>query len=186
MSLLEDERAVWYLNRGSGLTCLVLLTLVMALGVLTRRSCPLPGVPRFVAAGLHRSASLLAVALLGVHVVTAVLDPFALTSLVDVVVPFRAGYRPLWLGVGTLSLDLVAALVVTSLLRHRMSDRVWRTVHLAAYACWPLALVHGLGAGTDARRPWSLLVSAGCAVAVALAVLWRVTGPAFRSDQVLS
>lgn len=175
------DQALWYLSRGTGLTSLVLLTLVLALGVLTRRSRPLPGLPRFVTAGLHRNTSLLALALLAVHITTAVLDPYALTGVVGVVVPFSGGYRPLWVGLGTLAFDLVLALSATSLLRGRLSDRAWRAVHAAAYGCWPLALAHGLGSGTDAGRPWSLAVTVLCVLTAVSVVLWRLTSPAFAT-----
>lgn len=73
--------------------------------------------------------------------------------------PFAGNYRPLWQGLGTVALDLMAAIVVTSLLRHRLGARVWRAVHWLTYLCWPMALPHGLGTGSDralahrARRP---------------------------------
>ncbi|MCW2621801.1 MAG: putative integral rane protein [Frankiales bacterium] len=174
---------LWYLNRATGIVTMVLLSLVVALGVLTRRSVPLPGLPRFVTAGLHRNAALIAVGLLAVHIGTAVADPYALLRLVDVVVPFGGGYRPFWVGLGTLTLDLLAVLVVTSLVRHRLSDRTWRAVHLSAYAFWPLALAHGLGSGTDAGRTWSLATTAVCVLAVVGAAVWRLTSPGFRSPQ---
>lgn len=176
-----DGKALWYVNRGTGLTLLVLLSLVLVLGILARRNVPLRGVPRFLAAGLHRNASLLALVLLGVHVGTAVADPYAMTRLADLVLPFRAGYRPLWVGLGTLSLDIMLALGATSLLRDRLSDRVWRRVHWSAYACWPLAVVHGLGSGTDAFRPWSLGVTAGCVAGVAASIWWRTGSAGFRA-----
>lgn len=171
------NKALWYLSRGTGLTALVVLTLVVVLGVLTRYSRPLPQLPRFVTAGLHRNTSLLAVALLTVHVVSAVLDPYSLTGFVGIVVPFTGGYRPLWVGLGTLAVDLLIALTVTSLLRSRLPDRVWRAVHWTAYVCWPVAVVHGLGSGTDAGRSWSLALTAACVVAGGAAVLWRATSP---------
>ena len=179
-------KALWYLSRGTGLTSLVLLTLVLLLGVLTRNARPLPGLPRFVTAGLHRNVSLLAVAFLAVHIGTAVADPYAMTGLVDVVVPFHAGYRPLWVGLGTLALDLLLALVATSLLRHRLPTRLWRTVHWAAYACWPLALLHGIRSGTDSGTGWDLALVTACAAAVGGAVWWRSTSSSFRNAQVVS
>ncbi|MGN6244368.1 MAG: ferric reductase-like transmembrane domain-containing protein [Motilibacteraceae bacterium] len=178
--------AVWYLSRGTGVTSLVLLTLVLVLGILTRSAKPLPGLPRFVTAGLHRNVSLLAVAFLALHIGTAVVDPYAMTGLVDVVVPFRAGYRPLWVGLGTLALDLLVALVVTSLLRHRLPHRLWRSVHWAAYGCWPLAVLHAIRSGTDAGAQWNVVLVTACAAAVGLAVGWRGTSSSFRNAQVVS
>ncbi len=183
---MTGDQALWFLSRGTGLTAMVLLTLVLALGVLTRSGRPLPGLPRFVTAGLHRNAALLAVALLAVHVVTAVLDPYALTGVVGIVVPFTGAYRPLFVGLGTLALDLLIALTVTSMLRERLPDRVWRAVHWSAYACWPLALAHGLGSGTDAFRTWSLAVTAGCVAVATFAVVWRLRAADFHGPVLVS
>jgi methionine sulfoxide reductase heme-binding subunit len=165
--------ALWYAARGTGVMNLLLLTVVVALGIATRSGRPLPGLPRFAVAGVHRSASLLAVALLVVHVTTLLFDPYAQLRLLDVVVPFAGSYRPLWLGLGTAACDLLLALVATSLLRHRLGLRAWRAVHWVAYAAWPLALLHGLGTGTDAGTGWLRGLAAACALTVVAALAWR-------------
>jgi sulfoxide reductase heme-binding subunit YedZ len=164
--------ALWFLSRGTGVVVLVLLTVVVVLGVLSRRGTG-PGRHTFVLTAVHRNASLLAVVLLGVHIVTAVLDPYAPIRLVDAVVPFTSAYRPLWLGLGALAFDLIVALTVTSLLRVRLGLRWWRAIHWLAYLAWPVALVHGLGTGSDTRRLWNLLVVGSCLVAVVAATLAR-------------
>jgi methionine sulfoxide reductase heme-binding subunit len=64
--------------------------------------------------------------------------------------------------------------VITSLLRSRLSQRNWRAVHWLAYLSWPVALWHGLGTGTDTRLSWLLALDAACLVAVAAAVCWRL------------
>ena len=165
--------ALWYLGRGTGVISLMLLTLVVALGIVTRSGRPLPGLPRFTLGALHRNAAMLAVVLLAGHVTTLLFDPYAQLKLADLVLPFRAAYRPLWLGLGTLGLDLILALVVTSLARHRLGVRAWRAVHWLAYAAWPLALVHALGTGTDVGQTWLRLIAAACAGVVLLLVGWR-------------
>lgn len=164
---------LWFLSRGSGVVVLVLLTVVVVLGVVTRRGTGARGLT-FVAGAVHRNASLLAVALLAVHVGTAVLDPYAPIRWLDAVVPFGSAYRPLWLGLGALALDLLVALVLTSLLRQRLGLRRWRLVHWTAYLAWPVAVVHGAGTGSDATTWWSLALTAACAVAVAMAVVLRI------------
>ena len=108
------------------------------------------------------------------HVLTAVVDTFAPIRLVDAVVPFVSAYRPLWVGLGALALDLLLAIAVTSVMRHRIGFRGWRTVHWLSYACWPVALVHGLGAGTDASLGWMVVLSLACVAAVVAALVWRV------------
>ena len=153
---------------------LVLLTLSVALGFAEVVRLASPAWPRFVIAALHRNASLLAVAFLGVHIATAVADSFAPIRLVDVFVPFVSSYRPLWLGLGTVAFDLMLALVITSLLRERIGYGVWRAVHWASYAAWPVALLHGLGTGSDTRVRWAVIVNVMCLVVVLAAVLSRV------------
>jgi sulfoxide reductase heme-binding subunit YedZ len=130
--------------------------------------------PRFVWDAVHRNASLLAVAFVVVHIVTSVLDGFAPISLVDTVIPFGSSYRPIWLGFGAVAFDLLVAVAATSLVRRRLGYQTWRAVHWAAYASWPVALIHGLGTGSDTKSGWMLLVVAGVVIAVIVAVVARV------------
>jgi predicted ferric reductase len=171
---------LWYLNRATGVVCLVLFTAVMLLGVAVHLRTRLPGLPRFGTVTLHRSVSLIAVAFLGVHIVSAVADSYVSIGLTDVLVPFVGDYQPLWLGLGTVSLDLLIAVVATSLLRARLGHRAWRAVHWLAYASWPLAVVHGLGIGTDLADGWLLWLGIGCVAAVAAALVLRVVLPPRR------
>jgi hypothetical protein len=95
---------------------------------------------------------------------------------VDLVVPFGSAYRPLWIGFGALAFDLLLALVITSLARGRLGYRAWRAVHWFAYACWPVALLHGLGSGSDIRGGFAFVLSLACAAAVAMAIVARLLG----------
>lgn len=166
--------AYWYLTRASGTVALILLTLSVVLGVLDVEQYSSPRVPRFVVDGVHRTASLLAVVFLIVHILTSALDSFASIPLIDAIVPFAGTYRPFWLGLGAASFDLVLAIVVTSLVRRRLGYRAWRFTHWLAYASWPIALLHGLGTGSDVKTTWMLVVSGVCLIAVLLAVWMRV------------
>jgi sulfoxide reductase heme-binding subunit YedZ len=177
---------VWYLMRGSGVVSLLLLTLVSALGMATVSRWSPGRVPRFVTLGLHRNISLLAVVFLAIHVLTAVIDPDAYVRAVAVVVPAPQERYGLWLGLAAVAFDLVAALVVTSVLRERIAPRVWRAVHYAAYLAWPVALLHGAGMGTDAGSVWMLAVDATCIAVFATAVALRLLKAPSRSSKYLS
>jgi sulfoxide reductase heme-binding subunit YedZ len=165
---------LWYLNRASGLVLLVALTFAVVLGQLSTRRSAGARVPRFMTMQLHRNVSLLASALIALHVVTAVGDGYVDIAVLDAVVPFRSPYRPVWLGLGTLALDLVLAVLVTTLLRHRLPRPVWRATHWVSYAAWPTAVLHGLGTGTDTRTPATLLLTFGCIGAVVIGSLLRL------------
>jgi sulfoxide reductase heme-binding subunit YedZ len=123
---------------------------------------------------VHRTASLLALAFLALHIATAVLDSFAPISLWDAVIPFAGAYRPLWLGLGATAFDLLLAVSVTSGLRGRIGHRAWRLVHWLAYAVWPVAVLHGLGTGSDATQGWMEAIYVGCGAAVTIALLTRI------------
>ena len=126
-----------------------------------------PGWPRFLTAELHRHLALLSIVFVGIHIVTAILDPFAKLGVVAAIVPFASSYRPLAVALGVISVDLLIAVIVTSLLRDRSASRLWRAVHWLAYAAWPLAVLHSLTAGSDAFAPWMLAIDGLCVVAVA-------------------
>ena len=166
--------AYWYLTRSTGAVALLLLTGAVALGVLDVRRFSTPQWPRFVLDTLHRNVSLLAMAFVGVHIVTSVLDSFAPISIVDSVIPFPGSYRPFWLGLGALSFDLLLAVTITSLLRRRFGYGAWRAIHWLTYASWPIALLHGVGTGSDVKSTWLLLLSVLCLLVVLGAVVARV------------
>jgi methionine sulfoxide reductase heme-binding subunit len=126
---ITSSTALWYASRATGVVALVLLTAVVLLGILVHRNGRLPGLPRFAATSLDRSLSLLAVAFVAVHVATAIADPYVTIGIAAAVIPFTSPYKPLWLGLGALSRDIIIALVVTSLARARIGRRTWRAVH---------------------------------------------------------
>jgi predicted ferric reductase len=164
----------WFVTRGSGAVALLMLTASFVLGIPTVLSSGSRMAPRLVVQQLHRNISLLVVVFLTLHVATSVLDAFVDIRWIDVVVPFVSHYKAWWLGLGAIAVDLLLAVIVTSLLRTRLSYRAWRTVHLASYACWPIAFVHSLGVGTDRGQTWSIWLSVGCLAAVVIATTWRV------------
>jgi methionine sulfoxide reductase heme-binding subunit len=175
MTGITHTTALWYASRATGVVTLLLLTAVLLLGILVNRQGRLPGLPSFAVTGLHRNISLLAVAFLAIHVITAIVDPYVTIGLAAAVLPFVASYKPFWLGLGAISLDLIAALILTSLARARLSRRVWRSIHWLAYAVWPLAVVHSLGSSSDARSGLVLGMLTGCVLAVAFALAWRLS-----------
>lgn len=174
--------AYWYLARGTGVVSLLLLTASVVLGVLgSVRFSAGPRWPRFAIDTLHRDASLLVLVVLAAHIITSVLDSFAPISLANSVIPFTGSYRPLWLGLGALSFDLLVALVITSLVRRRLGYRAWKAIHWLAYASWPVAVLHGLGTGSDTKLWWMLTITVLCVAAVLVAVWVRIarSDPAF-------
>jgi methionine sulfoxide reductase heme-binding subunit len=168
-----NTTALWYLTRGSGIVSLLLLTLAVIAGLATGRRWSSPRWPRFVVEGLHRNISLLSTIFLVVHIGSAVLDSYVSISWLNAFIPFGGTYKPLWLGLGALALDAFLAVAVTSLVRARLGYKTWRAVHWLAYGCWGLAMVHGLGIGSDRSQTWMLALDAIAITAVAATAIWR-------------
>jgi sulfoxide reductase heme-binding subunit YedZ len=165
---------LWFVARATGLVSLLLLTAVVVLGIVTTGRWSSHLWPRSLFAEIHRNLSLLSTAFVGLHIAASILDPFAHIQIRDAVVPFGATYRPIWLGLGVITIELAAAMIVTSLTRQFIGRPIWRAIHWTSYALWPLALLHSLGTGSDSRAWWALGIEAGCTAAVAAALFHRV------------
>jgi sulfoxide reductase heme-binding subunit YedZ len=165
---------LWYVSRGSGLILLALFSVVVVLGIATRTGSAPRTWHRFTVAELHRTLSLFAVALLTLHVVTAIADPYVSIGWWATIIPFVSHYKAAALGLGTLAVDFGAAVILTSLFRHRLGYRSWRAVHWLAYLAWPVAFVHSLRAGNDLGIAWVYGVEWGSAALVATAIVARL------------
>lgn len=173
-----SDTLLWYTTRGAGAVSLVLLSGVVVLGILSALRVQTSGWPRFLTAGLHRNLALMTLVFLALHIVTAVVDPFTHLGWLTAVVPFSSYYRTIWLGLGTVAFELLVAIVVTSLARPLIGQAAWRLVHWLTYASWPIAVIHGLGTGTDVWSAWSLVLTALCVGAVVAAIGYRLmAGP---------
>jgi sulfoxide reductase heme-binding subunit YedZ len=176
IAALASTQGLWFLSRGSGLVLLALFSAIIALGVAVANGSAPRRWPRFSVVELHRTLSLFGIALLALHVLTALLDPFVTIGWAATLVPFVSPYRTAAIAAGTLAVDLAGAVLVTSLLRRRLGFRAWRAVHWLAYLAWPLAFAHSLTAGNDLGIWWVGLIEWGCAALVGTAVLARVLG----------
>ena len=157
----HGSTALWYLTRATGLVSLILLSATVVLGTVASVGWTTSRWPRFLSQSVHRNLSLFCLALIGIHIVSTVGDGYVPIGFADAVIPFRSPYRPIWVGLGALAFDMLLAVALTSALRRRIGVAAWRGVHWLAYACWPIAAVHGLGSGSDARLPGATLVFVG-------------------------
>jgi predicted ferric reductase len=166
------NEALWFVSRATGVVSVAMLTVVVVLGLVTASRRPPRGIRSAVVMGLHRSLSLGACVFLAVHVATAVVETYVSIDWVSAFVPFTSGYERAWVGLGTIAVDLAAAIIITSLLRHRLPERMWTAVHVTAFLFWPIAIVHGVAMGTS-DEPILRGISIGCGLAGAAALGWR-------------
>jgi len=178
----------WLASRSSGIVAIVLVTVAVLLGLtLGGRLIRRPGMARVVKA-VHEQTALAGLIAIAVHGVTLLGDPWLRPGLTGIAVPFTTGYRPAFTGLGVVAGELAAILGLTYYARRRLSPRRWRTAHRLTPLVYVLALVHALGAGTDAASGWLRVPLLASAVPVAVLFAARLAAarrrPAARAAAV--
>lgn len=168
-----NAEALWYVSRATGVVSALLFTAVMVLGVVVSAQGTRRADTAAVVVLLHRWLTMVSVCFLVLHVATAVLDTYVPIPLTSILVPFVGSYHPLWLGLGTVSTDLMVAIIVTAFARRRLPEVVFRAVHWLAYLSWPVAMMHSIALGSSDQRGLTA-VSLVCLAVGGAAVTWRL------------
>lgn len=150
-AVVNNTKFLWYTSRATGVIALILLGTVVTLGILTASKSTPIGIGKFIGPDLHRRLSISTLVFLVAHIVSAILDPFVTVGLGASLIPFAAKYRPLWVGLGTVSFDLLLVIVATSVVRHRFNHGIWKKIHYLSWVVVTLVLFHALGTGSDAH-----------------------------------
>ena len=177
---VTSSPAIWYAARASGVAAYVVLSIVVSVGLTLGGKAQSKRWPRFAVEDVHRFGGLLVGSLLVVHVGAIALDSFLPFSVVQLVVPFTARYRPLWTGLGIFAAELLFALAITNHYRKRMPHRLWRLAHYANFVVWTLASVHGIFSGTDRSATWLAVLYGACIAVVLALIAWRIGGGGLR------
>jgi len=128
---------------------------------------------------VHRSAAVLGLALIAIHVSTIVLDRKAHVGVAAVFVPFASAYRPGSVALGSIAAYTFALVAALGLARGRMAASrnaviAWRALHCLSYGAWAVAVLHGFNAGTDRSVGWVRLLTIGCVAIVVASVAARL------------
>ncbi|HEY2795241.1 MAG TPA: hypothetical protein VGJ28_22965 [Micromonosporaceae bacterium] len=178
----------------AGVFSLVALSLTVMVGLLATDRLVLAVRHRVLMQSVHRALATAAMVFLVVHIVTKVAAGHA--GVLDVVVPFLNHHRTVYIGLGTIAGYLMTAITVSGILRARFAGTsrpwLWRTLHASAYACWPIALLHGLNAGRAAKS-WVtvsyvlLVILTGIALLIRLWASWsrHLAAPRTRTSAIL-
>jgi methionine sulfoxide reductase heme-binding subunit len=183
---VSSNPAFWYATRASGIAAYVILSVVVCIGISMGGKAQSARWPRFSVEDIHRFGGLLVGALIAIHVVTIAVDSFLPFSVVNLVVPFTASYRPLWTGLGIAAAEILLALAITNHYRKRIPYSIWRKAHYANFAVWTLASAHGVMSGTD-RGVWWLAIIYGFSIAAVVSLLvWRFGGKSLSGGWVVA
>jgi ferredoxin-NADP reductase/DMSO/TMAO reductase YedYZ heme-binding membrane subunit len=163
-----DEKLWWYLARAGGLTAWWLLCVAVLWGLLLSTRVLGDRTPPAWLLDLHRMLGGLAVVFTTLHLVGLYLDTWSGFTLAQLFVPLESEYRPTAVAWGIVGLYLLVAIEVSSLLRRRIPDGLWRWVHRTAFVVFLLATLHVFTAGSDASNRWIQ----GTAIAVGAAFVF--------------
>ena len=170
---MRTDPTFWLLARAAGLAAYVLLTSAVLAGLVLAGRPPRRLSPPSVLE-LHRTLTWLALGAVGLHGAALALDPTVHLSLVQLLVPGAAPYRPLATAAGVLAAELALLVAVSFRLRRRIGVRAWRRLHYATFAVFAAATLHGLLAGSDSARPWALPLYGVATGAVSAALAARI------------
>src|SRR5215472_8660070 len=155
----------WYVARAAGLVSWGLLTAATMWGLaLSTKIFGKRPRPNWLL-DLHRMLGGLALVFVGVHVGAILLDTYVHFGVASVIVPFASSWRPVAVAWGVVALYLLLAVELTSLLRSRLPNAIWRGVHYTTFVLFVTATIHGLSAGTDTTREIAVLVAGGAGLA---------------------
>jgi methionine sulfoxide reductase heme-binding subunit len=164
----------WITSRAAGGAALLLASASVAVGLMMssrRRN----GNKRDWRA-IHEALSLTTLAMVALHGLSLFGDAYLDPGLAGIAVPFAAGYRPLWTGIGIIAGYGLAILGISYYLRDRIGAARWRRLHRLTAIFWLLAIGHTIGAGSDAGQIWFLTASGALVVPAALLLTLRWLG----------
>ncbi len=181
---MNSQQTTWYVTRAAGMMAYLLLWLSTAWGL---------AVPSRILDGLlhgsftfdfHQFVSLLAIAFLGVHMGVLLIDQYAPFSLTQLIFPFTSDYRPLWVGIGTVSMYMIALVTITFYLRNRIGMKIFRAIHVLSLLGFVGAALHGLMSGTDSPLPMVQVMYAGTFLSVVFLMAYWLIGVATKKRRV--
>jgi sulfoxide reductase heme-binding subunit YedZ len=144
----------WLVSRASGVVALMLISLSVLMGLaMASKALHRPGLKRTVVK-LHEHVALTALLAIGVHGLSLLGDHWLKPGWGGITVPFAMGYRPQYTGLGIIGGYLAVLLGPSFYFRRRIGARTWRQLHRLTTLVWLLTVVHTIGAGSDARKPW--------------------------------
>jgi DMSO/TMAO reductase YedYZ heme-binding membrane subunit len=144
---------LWLTSRTAALAAFFVIAAALMTGQALRTFVLAGWVGRREVVALHGFLTVCWAPLVGLHVLTGMLDPVSRLTLPDVIVPFRVPYAALPIGLGTLGFDVLLIVGVTSYLRKRMAAATWRWLHRTSYLMFGLMFLHVVLSGSDLGRP---------------------------------
>ncbi len=129
---------------------------------------------RPVSLNLHQDLAAIGLGLGGVHAALLGLDPTIGFSAWDIFIPFASPYRPLWVGLGQLTLWVMVVVVASFYMKRWIGQRAWRLLHFVTFLAFAGATAHGITAGSDTGSAWAWWTYVGVTALVLFLFVYRL------------
>lgn len=169
--MIAGEHLFWITSRAAGGAALLLASAAVAVGLMM--GSKRPGANKRDLRAIHEALSLTTLAMVALHGLALLGDSYLNPGLTGIAIPFVGTYRPLWTGLGIVAGYGLAALGLTYYKRDRVGAARWRKLHRLTALFWLLAIVHTIGAGSDAAQLWFLLAAGLLVIPAALLLVLR-------------
>ncbi len=169
--MIASEHIWWITSRAAGGAALLLASAAVAVGLMI--SAKRPAASKNDLRAIHEALSLSTLAFVALHGLSLLGDAYLHPGVTGIAVPFAISYRPLWTGLGIVAGYGLAALGLSYYARDKIGTARWRKLHRVTALFWVMAIVHTIGAGTDATQPWFLLLAGLVVVPAAALVVLR-------------
>ncbi len=173
----NSVQVMWYFTRSAGIIAYLLLWFSVVWGLVLPSKIFDRWLPRAASYDFHQFISLLSIGFILLHIIVLMLDQYLPFTLAQVLFPFISPYRPVWVGIGVLSLYLIALVTITFYMRSRIGKKAFRSIHLFSLLAYLGSTVHGFFSGTDSSLPATQVMYLGTFLTVVfLTVYWLVMG----------
>ncbi len=179
----SSVQALWYVTRAAGIMAYLLLWLSTVWGLAVSSKLFDPLLQRFFTYDMHQFISLLALGFIALHIVVLLADRYLPFSIAQVLVPFIAPYRPVWVGIGIIGFYLTLLVSATFYIRQHIGYKTFHLIHYASLIAYITALIHGLQAGTDSPLPAVQIIYAVTALVVVFLFVYRMIMAMFPSRE---
>lgn len=177
MFAANTTHTTWYITRAAGWIAYFLLwfSMVWGLAIPTKFFEKILS-PTF-AVDFHEYLSLLSIGFIILHVSVLMIDQYLPFTLVQILIPFMATYRPLWVGLGVIGFYLSALVTITFYLRKKIGQKRFKSIHTLSLAAYLGVILHAFFSGSDSSLAVAQMIYLfSFLVVVFMTAYWLVRG----------
>lgn len=172
--LAGETTSFWYLSRSAGFVAYLLLWGSVVWGLLLSSKIDQGRLRPPALLDAHQFLSNVALGFAFFHGLVLVGDRYLSFPLQAVLVPFASRYETLLVAAGQLGLWLSLLLSVSFLVRKKIGQRAWRSLHYTSFLAYFLVLAHAVWLGSDSGRLGVQMLYLSTAGAVLFLTFYRL------------